>query len=134
MSIIDNMVNKRYELYRELFDENKTTFWSEELKSWLVFDFKSINDLIKKSNLTANRKQKYLKVFELEDDDLKIIGQFYNQWLMYMEAPEHTNLRNILVPILTNAKHEELATSLFDLYYSKAKRNEEIDLEKELLV
>lgn len=135
-STIKKIIEDRYKFYTEaLATEN--IIWDKELNAWLVFDYTNINQLLKDSRLKANRKKQFIEKLDIPVEYKDKLSNFYSRWLMYMDNPEHKELRkHVQVPInLTNSIIEELAkSSTLKVLNSLNKDTEFIDVINEIAI
>lgn len=107
---IKKIIENRYTFYTNALKIDNI-IWDEELNAWLVFDYNTITTLLKDSRLKANRKKQFVESLNIPNEYKETLSNFYSRWLMYMDNPEHKELRkHVQKPInLTNSIIESLA-------------------------
>ncbi|PEA52946.1 cytochrome [Bacillus pseudomycoides] len=133
---IKKIIEDRYKFYTNALNTEKIT-WDKELNAWLVFDYSTIVQFLKDSRLKANRKKQFIENLDIPVEYKDKLSSFYSRWLMYMDNPEHKELRkHVQPPInLTNSIVEDLAkTSTLKILNSLEKDEEIIDLINQIAI
>jgi len=89
--IIQDITSDRYKFYNSMYGQSPV--WSDELNAWMVFDFKMIKEFLNDKRLYANRKGDFIKKLGLSEENETFLSTFYSRWLMYMDNPNHSELR-----------------------------------------
>lgn len=100
MSFVEELLKDRYacfEKYRE-----KSPFFDAELNAHIILDLNDAMEILKRSGITANRKQQQMNSLKACPYSGKI-SDFYSKWLMYMEGEEHTRLRKLVFSALSDS-------------------------------
>lgn len=90
-----------YPTYRKL-RETEPVHWSEESSSWLVTSYKDVRDHLRNPGLSAKRDKR--QITQLPPDqrqEIEPLREFYSNWIMYLDPPEHTRLRRAVNRVFT---------------------------------
>ncbi|AUJ79418.1 cytochrome P450 [Bacillus velezensis] len=114
------MTANRFSFYEEALQHNDP-LWSDDLNAWLIFRYDFISHFLKDKRFTANRKKEFFEKLNIAEEEKQFLTSFYSKWLMYMDAPEHTQLRRkVQLPInKINARITEISQSAANSVFSR---------------
>lgn len=134
-STIKKTTECRYSFYEDMLHHDGI-FWDNELNAWLVFKYDLIETYLKDKRFKANRKGDFVRNLNTSEYNKEVLSSFYSNWLMYMDPPNHGELRKkVQIPLNKITKNvsaiaKEAANHLTNNAFSNNKQ--EIDVDKEL--
>ncbi len=70
--------------------------WSDKTKSWIVTSYEDVYKGLRRPVFTAKRTSSYMTTLSGENRaSLEDLENFYSQWLMYMEEPDHGRIKKL---------------------------------------
>ncbi len=118
-------------LNAEFFDNPYPTFsklryidpihWSEERSSWLVTRYQDVRDYLRDPRLSAKRdKRQITQLSSAQRTHVEPLRDFYSNWLLYLDAPDHTRLRKsvskVFTPAVIEKRKDEIETMTNDTH------------------
>ena len=90
----------RYLFYKEAVNLS-APIWSDDADAWLLFNHDLVSKYMKDERFIANRKKAFVDSLDIPSENKEILSRFYNKWLMYMDNPEHQELKKkVQIPII----------------------------------
>lgn len=100
-----------------------------------MFKYDLIQSLLKDKRFKANRKGDFVQKLDTSEYNKEILSAFYSSWLMYMDAPQHVELRKkVQIPLNTLIKDVSTIAKDISIQLSQGllERNDEIDVDKQI--
>ncbi|WP_437369178.1 hypothetical protein [Bacillus inaquosorum] len=122
--VISKMTKNRYFYYEEAL-QHEDPLWSDGMNAWLIFRYDVISRFLKDKRFEANRKKGFIEKLNMKEEEKQFLSSFYSRWLMYMDAPEHTQLRKkVQLPInKMNAQIQDIAQNSANSVFSRIPLN-----------
>lgn len=96
-----NFFDDPYPVYRKLRDADPV-HWSEESSSWLVTRYKDVHDHLRNPGLSAKRERSQIsQLSPNQKQEVEPLREFYSNWIMYLDPPQHTRLRRAVNGVFT---------------------------------
>jgi cytochrome P450 len=96
---VDGFLEDPYTIYREFQSQGSMHFlqWSEGCNYWTVFSYADVFSALKDQRLSARRTGSFLlSLPESERAQFSELVRLMGQWLLFMDAPEHSRLRKLM--------------------------------------
>lgn len=102
-----------HQLYKQISD-NGPVHWNEGQHMWYVLGFKEVRELCRTPKVSA--KTTHLMRQNTFPDTARKKAQelinFYSQWILHMDPPEHTSFRRVMQPFFSEAMVDQAKESI----------------------
>jgi cytochrome P450 len=96
---VDGFLEDPYAVYRQFQSQGSIHFlqWAEACDYWTVFSYAGVFSALKDQRLSARRAGALLlSLPESERAQFSEFVRLMGQWLLFMDAPEHSRLRKLM--------------------------------------
>jgi cytochrome P450 len=96
---VDGFLEDPYAIYRQFQSQGSihSIRWAEECNYWTVFSYDGVLAALKDRRLSARRTGSFLlSLPESERAQFSEFVRILGQWLLFMDAPEHSRLRKLM--------------------------------------
>ena len=91
------LLNDPYPIYRRFLDEGPMHFVNYKNGAWAVFSHADCSTAIRDVRLSAKRTGLFLLTLPPERrDEFKELARLLAQWMLFIDAPDHTRLRKLM--------------------------------------
>jgi len=91
------LLNDPYPIYRRFLAEGPMHYVNYKNGAWAVFSHADCSTAIRDVRLTAKRTGLFLLTLPPERrDEFKELARLLGQWMLFIDAPEHTRLRKLM--------------------------------------
>lgn len=99
--LTDEFFNDPYPVYSKLRSKDPI-HWSEQSSTWLFTRYQDVRHYLRDPRLSAKRDKR--QISQLPPDqrqEVEPLRDFYSNWIMYLDPPDHTRLRKSVSRVLT---------------------------------
>ncbi len=91
------LLHDPYPIYRRFLDEGPMHFVNYKNGAWAIFSHADCSTAIRDVRLSAKRTGLFLLTLPPERrDEFQELGRLLGQWMLFIDAPEHTRLRKLM--------------------------------------
>jgi cytochrome P450 len=103
------LLSDPYPIYRRFLSEGPIHYVNYKNGAWAVFSHADCSTAIRDVRLSAKRTGLYLLTLPAERrDEFKELARLLGQWMLFIDAPEHTRLRKLMNKGFSPASVESL--------------------------
>jgi cytochrome P450 len=113
----------------DLMRQSDPLYWHEQMGVWFATRYHDVRTVIRDSRFSSARVDAFMP--PRNDDKTQAMRQFYNDWMLFSDPPEHTRLRRLAARAFTprsTATLESFVHRAVDEALDRVKGQDQIDI------